>query len=56
MQVISFTFYSVLVPMILLVYATEDLESAVHHRFMPWWSIVWMPMLGPSGRNAFQQS
>ena len=44
-QVISFTFYSILVPLILLVYATEDLEVAVHHRFMPWWAIVWLPLL-----------
>ena len=44
-NVISFTFYSVLVPLILLVYATEDLEVAVHHRFMPWWAIVWMPLM-----------
>lgn len=52
-NVISFTFYSVLVPMILLVYATEDLESSVHHRFMPWWAIVWMPMLVTMSTMAF---
>jgi len=52
-NVISFTFYSVLVPMILLVYATEDLEASVHHRFMPWWSIVWMPMIVTMSTMAF---
>ena len=52
-NVISFTFYSVLVPMILLVYATEDLESSVHHRFMPWWAIVWMPLLVTMTTMAF---
>ena len=43
----------VLVPMILLVYATEDLEEAVHHRFMPWWAIVWLPMLVTMTTMAF---
>lgn len=52
-NVISFTFYSVLVPLILLVYATEDLEEAVHHRFMPWWSIVWLPLLVTMTTMAF---
>jgi len=51
--VISFTFYSVLVPMILLVYATEDLETSVHHRFIPWWAIVWLPMLVTMTTMAF---
>jgi len=55
-NVISFTFYSVLVPMILLVYATEDLETSVHHRFMPWWAIVWMPMLVTMSTMAFSPS
>ena len=52
-NVISFTFYSVLVPMILLVYATEDLETAVHHRFMPWWAIVWLPLIVTMTTMAF---
>jgi len=52
-NVISFTFYSVLVPMILLVYATEDPEAAVHHRFMPWWAIVWLPLLVTMTTMAF---
>ena len=52
-NVISFTFYSVLVPMILLVYATEDLEQATHHRFMPWWAIVWLPLLVTMTTMAF---
>ena len=52
-NVISFTFYSVLVPMILLVYATEDLEASVHHRFMPWWAIVWMPLIVTISTMAF---
>ncbi len=39
--------------MILLVYATEDLEEAVHHRFMPWWAIVWLPMLVTMTTMAF---
>ena len=52
-NVISFTFYSVLVPMILLVFATEDLEVTVHHRFMPWWAIVWMPLIVTASTMAF---
>mmetsp|Transcript_62022 Transcript_62022/g.164535 ORF Transcript_62022/g.164535 Transcript_62022/m.164535 type:complete len:499 (+) Transcript_62022:86-1582(+) len=52
-NVISFTFYSILVPLILLVYATEDLEVAVHHRFMPWWAIVWLPLLVTMTTMAF---
>ena len=36
-NVISFTFYSVLVPMILLVYATEDLELGAPP-FTSWWA------------------
>lgn len=55
-NVISFTFYSILVPMILLVYATEDLEASVHHRFMPWWAIVWMPLLVTMSTMAFTPS
>lgn len=52
-NVISFTFYSILVPLVLLVYATEDLEAAVHHRFMPWWAIVWLPLLVTMSTMAF---
>ena len=44
-NVISFTFYSVLVPLMLLEYAQEEESEARHHRFMPWWAIVWLPLL-----------
>merc|ERR1719203_1420175 len=44
-NVISFTFYSVLVPMLLLQYVQETEIEETHHRFMPWWAIVWLPLL-----------
>ena len=43
-NVISFTFYSVLVPLMLLEYAQEVEVEATHHRFMPWWAIVWLTL------------
>ena len=33
-------------PLILLQYCQEDqLDEDTHHRFMPWWAIVWLPLL-----------
>lgn len=52
-NIISFTFYSVLVPMTLVHYTQEaDMEDS-HHRFMPWWSIVWLPLLVTMSTMAF---
>ena len=52
-NVISFTFYSVLVPLMLLEYAQEEESEATHHRFMPWWAIVWLPLLVTMSTMAF---
>ena len=43
-NVIAFTVYSVLVPLMLLEYAQEVEVEATHHRFMPWWAIVWLTL------------
>ena len=55
-NVISFTFYSVLVPLMLLEYAQEVETEATHHRFMPWWAIVWLPLLVTMSTMAFSPS
>jgi beta-mannan synthase len=52
-NVISFTFYSVLVPLMLLEYAQEEQLESLHHRFMPWWAIVWLPLLVTMSTMAF---
>jgi len=57
-NVISFTFYSVLVPLTLLHFTSESEaeatgESEAHHRFMPWWAIVWLPLLVTASTMAF---
>lgn len=52
-NIISFTFYSVLVPLTLLHYAQEAEVQDSHHRFMPWWSIVWLPLLVTMSTMAF---
>ena len=52
-NVISFTFYSVLVPLMLLEYAQEVETEETHHRFMPWWAIVWLPLLVTMSTMAF---
>ena len=55
-NVISFTVYSVLVPLMLLEYAQEVEVEATHHRFMPWWAIVWLPLLVTMSTMAFSPS
>lgn len=44
-NVVSFTFYSVLVPIMLLVHVAELQGGTMHYRFMPWWSMIWLPLI-----------
>ena len=37
----------------LLEYAQEVEVEATHHRFMPWWAIVWMPLIVTMSTMAF---